>query len=96
MTDPPWINASDPDRTINPGDHPDHYAVADALRAFAGQDGYHRAWWVSYDVKNRPVNLGGFDLATKRFLVEGYGSQTGGPNEQEWSWWGARRYDRTE
>jgi hypothetical protein len=92
----PWTNAADYSRTLNPGDHPDHYATADALRSFAGLDGYQRAWWVSYDTRNRPVDLGGFDLAAKRFLVEGYGAQTGGVNEQEWTWWGAKRYDRTE
>jgi hypothetical protein len=92
----PWINASDPNRTLNPGDHPDHYAVADAITTFAATDGYQRAWWVSYDVRNREANLNDFPLATKRFLFEGYGWTTGGPNEDEWSWWGPKRYDRTE
>lgn len=92
----PWINASDPDRTINPGDHPDHYAVGDAVRSFAASEGYQRAWWVSYDVRDRPENLGGFALDAKTFLVRAYGWATGGPNEDEWSWWGRKRYDRTE
>jgi hypothetical protein len=92
----PWINAADPDRTINPGDHPDHYAVGDAVRSFAVQDGYHRAWWVSYDARSRPENLEGSDLDAKRFLWRAYGWATGAPNEDEWSWWGAKRYDRTQ
>jgi GlcNAc-PI de-N-acetylase len=92
----PWINASDPSTATNPNDHPDHYAVGDAIRSFAGQDGYQRAWWVSYDVQNRPANLSGFELAAKRFQFVGYGYETGGPNETEWGWWGERDYVRTE
>jgi GlcNAc-PI de-N-acetylase len=92
----PWINASDPDRTLNPGDHPDHYAVGEAVRSFALQDGYQLAWWVSYAVRDRDTNLDGLDVATKRFPWETYGWQTGGPNEQEWGWWGPKRYDRTQ
>ena len=92
----PWVNAGDPDRVVNPGDHPDHHAVGDAVRTVAVQDGYRRAWWTGYDVRNRPANLGGFPLDAKRFLFTAYGWSTGGPNEQEWSWWGAKRYERIE
>jgi hypothetical protein len=92
----PWINAADPNRATNPHDHPDHYAVGDAVQSFATLDGYRRAWWVSYDVRNRPADLAGFALAAKRFQWEGYGEETGGPNETEWGWWGERSYVRTE
>jgi hypothetical protein len=92
----PWINAADPDRVSSPGDHPDHYAASEAVRSVAVHDGYQRAWWVSYDVRNRPADVQGFSLAQKRFLFEAYGWQTGGPNEDEWGWWGPKRYDRTE
>jgi hypothetical protein len=92
----PWINAGDPDRTVSPGDHPDHYAVGAAIQSFAVQDGYHLAWWVGYDVRDRPANVTGFDLDAKQFLFRAYGWATGGPNEDEWSWWGPKRYDRTQ
>jgi hypothetical protein len=92
----PWINAADPDRAINPRDHPDHYAVGDALHTFAVRDGYQCAWWSGYDVRDRPANLGGLDLDAKRFLFTAYGWATGGPNEDEWTWWGTKRYERIQ
>jgi hypothetical protein len=92
----PWINASDPDRSINPGDHADHYAVGEAVSSFAAPDGYRIAWWVSDNVGLRSANLSGFPLAAKRFLFETYGAQADGPDEDEWSWWGAKSYVRTE
>jgi hypothetical protein len=92
----PWINAADPSTTTNPNDHPDHYAVGKAITSFAAADGYHRAWWVSYDTQNRPVDLSGFPLDAKRFQFVAYGYVTGGPNEAEWGLWGPRDYFRTE
>jgi len=92
----PWLNAGDPDPRVNPGDHPDHHAVGEAVRTVAVQDGYLRAWWTGYDVRNRPANLGGFALDAKRFLFTAYGWATGGPKEEEWGGWGPKRYDRTE
>lgn len=91
----PWINTSDPDSARNPGDHPDHYAVAAAVDEAAVAEGLNRAYWVSYDTQSRPVNLSGIELARKRFLFEQYGAGTGGPNEQEWGWWGQREAWRT-
>jgi hypothetical protein len=97
----PWINTSDPDRTLNPNDHPDHYAVATAVCTFAAGDGLNRLWWVSYDSQNRPLNLSGYALDTKYFLVRLYGwmvfdANGTPPNDQEWVWWGPRSYARTE
>ncbi|WP_040920025.1 PIG-L family deacetylase [Saccharomonospora glauca] len=100
----PWVNAADYDRDRNPGDHPDHYATADALRAFLAEDGCHRAWWVGYDSENRPANLSSTSVANKwRLFYDGYvdlvtrimGSK---PREcdVEWSRWGARDYWREE
>ncbi|WP_197321521.1 PIG-L family deacetylase [Saccharomonospora sp. NB11] len=100
----PWVNASDHDRGLNPGDHPDHYATADALTEFVAADGYSRAWWVSYDSENRPPNLSGTALAAKRRLYrDGYvalvdrimGSPPPGA-DAEWDRWGARDYWREE
>lgn len=97
----PWVNTSDPDRTLNPGDHPDHYAVADAVNDFAAVDGLNRAWWVSYDTRGRAANLAGRELLTKRMLFYSYGydlqDRTGAPaNDTEWGWWGDRSYARTD
>lgn len=63
----PWVNASDYNRKLNPKDHVCHYAVADALRSFVAPT-YNRAWWISYDTANRPVNLSGRLLYQKRAL----------------------------
>lgn len=96
----PWVNAADYDRAANPGDHPDHYATAEALRSFI-TSGYRRAWWKSYDVVNQPENISGFTLESKRFLFYSYGyavqNRTGTPPDgNEWEWWGAKRYERLE
>jgi hypothetical protein len=95
----PWVNTADHDRALNPDDHPDHYAVADAVRQFA--DDLDRLWWVSYDVRDRPANLAGYPHDIKWFLFRLYGWKTDElintpPNEEEWTWWGARSYSRTE
>src|SRR3712207_101386 len=97
----PWVNTADHDRALNRGDHPDHYAVADAVRAFAAADELDRLWWVSYDVVNRPANLTGYLHDVKWFLFRLYGWEldeliSTPPNQQEWDWWGARSYARTE
>jgi hypothetical protein len=97
----PWVNTADHDQTRNPEDHPDHYAVADAVREFAAADDLDRLWWVSYDVSRRPANLAGYPYDIKWFLFRLYGWKTDElinfpPNQQEWDWWGARSYARTE
>jgi|1186.fasta_scaffold268544_1 hypothetical protein len=97
----PWLSTSDHDRALSPDDHPDHYAVADAVLEFAEADGLNRQWWVSYDVRDRPANLVGLALDSKCFLFRLYGWKTDEligtpPNEEEWNWWGARSYSRTE
>lgn len=100
----PWLNASDHDRGLNPGDHPDHYATADAVAEFAADDGLNRAWWVSYDTANRPPNLSGEPLTAKRGqYYEGYvelvtrimGSAPA-EADPEWNRWGAKSYSRGE
>jgi hypothetical protein len=97
----PWISTADHDRALNPDDHPDHYAVAEAVLEFAQADDLNRQWWVSYDVRNRPANLVGYSHDIKWFLFRLYGWKTDEligtpPNEEEWKWWGERSYSRTE
>jgi hypothetical protein len=100
-TEHPWVNTSDPDSNLNPNDHPDHYAASAAVRDFAPDEGLNRLWWVSYDVANRAPNLGGYALDIKWFLVRMSGwmvfDATGTPpNDEEWTMWGARSYNRSE
>lgn len=100
-TERPWITTADHDRALNPGDHPDHYAGAEAVLEFAEADGLKREWWVSYDVRDREANLVGRPLDIKWFLFRLYGWKNdeligAPPNEEEWDWWGARSYARTE
>jgi len=97
----PWVNTADHDRALNPGDHPDHYAGGDAVLAFAAADDLDRLWWVSYDVSGRPANLVGYANDIKWFLFRLYGwtmdeLMNTPPNQEEWDWWGARSYGRTE
>ena len=71
------------------------------LREFAAADDLDRLWWVSYDVSGRPANLSGYAHDIKWFLFRLYGwtmdrLMSTPPNQQEWDWWGARSYSRTE
>lgn len=89
------INCSDFDRALNPGDHPDHYATADAINEWALADKFIRSMWVSYDTVNRPANMpDGPDLDAKWFVWRNYGWTAGAPNMTEWDWWGNRSYYR--
>jgi hypothetical protein len=97
----PWLNAPDYNTARNPNDHSDHRATADALRHFVSS-GYGRAWWVSYDAQNRPVNLSGTPYNQKKAVFDAYGNsvlqsttKNGSPvqpNATEWALWGARSY----
>ena len=53
-----WVNAPEFDRTLNPGDHPDHLAIGDAARELQlRQAGWHFAYFVGDDLIHRPINL---------------------------------------
>ena len=95
----PWINASDYDALLTLGDHSDHLLTATALRRFA--DSFcSRAWWVSYDSMNRPVNLTDEACEHKKALFFAYANRVyelmpnNPPMQKEWDWWGARSYCR--
>ena len=112
----PWVNAPDyfgadnshPDcqnaETCNSCDHPDHKAVADALRQFVSGT-FSRRWWVGYETRNRPENLNAPDLLlkAKAFLaystaVQDETTANGTPaiaDLVEWTSWGGRDYFRT-
>jgi hypothetical protein len=53
-----WLNAPEFDRTLNPGDHPDHLAVGDVARELQLHVGtWHAAYFVGNHIAQRPVNL---------------------------------------
>jgi GlcNAc-PI de-N-acetylase len=90
--------------TCNACDHPDHLAVADALRQFVAGV-YNRAWWVGYDTQTRPENLAADEFMRKGRAFFAYSAAvlqettaSGKPVEAnlgEWRAWGARDYYRT-
>ena len=112
----PWVHAPDysgQDNTsstcdaepgCNPCDHPDHTAVADALREFVSGT-YNRSWWVGYESRNLPRNLTGQALAQKGAAFFGYANavfdattRNGAPQSpsiEEWRLWGERDHVRT-
>jgi hypothetical protein len=96
------VHAPDYDRAVNPGDHNDHCATAEAVRAAVGRRPWDLTWYVDYRTRDLPVNLAAAAHAdkTKEFLASdrpmvaaGFGSIASQPSYQAWLW---RRYDRTE
>jgi hypothetical protein len=96
------VHAPDYDRAINPGDHNDHWATAEAVRAAVGRRPWDLTWYVDYRTRDLPVNLAAAAHAdkTKEFLAydramvaAGFGSIASQPSYQAWLW---RRYDHTE
>lgn len=103
---PNWINCADYALTVNQGDHADHHAVANAVRALvaAGQHAYHRAWYSTYRIADLPPNLDGTDLDRKQATFDAYSAEVlrmtsldGQPvpgATGEWAAWGPRSYAR--
>jgi LmbE family N-acetylglucosaminyl deacetylase len=96
------VHAPDPSRTANPGDHPDHYAAADAVKAAAGSRGWRMVWYVDYDTRNRAVNLDDAARSAKRdafyaydavMVAAGYKSEKSSSSYQAWL---DRTYLRTD
>lgn len=96
------VNAPDDNRTLNPGDHPDHYATADAVKAVIGLRGWGVAWYVDYEIRNRLINLSDFDHAVKQtewyayddvLVAAGYPSLKSDSWRQRWMW---RTYFRVQ
>jgi hypothetical protein len=69
---PILLNAPDFDRSLNPNDHPDHYAVADAAKVLVGRLGWRSVLFADYDVANRPMNLSAREQEIKRRFFETY------------------------
>src|SRR6266496_4277289 len=95
------VHAPEYDRTVNPNDHPDHLATADAVHAAAGTRSWNLAWYVDYQTKNLAVNLtqAQHDLKQAVFYAYdnfmgagGYGREQWESDYQAWLW---RTYVRT-
>jgi len=100
-----WVHSADYEVTINPGDHADHKATADAVRRFAAPAGYGRAWYITYFSRSLPPNLSPADAVGKFKLLTAYGEELGSLHggaplgvtqaiSEEWEWWGRQSYSR--
>ena len=87
------VNAPEYDQAINPNDHADHYATADAVRAAAQGQPWDLGWWVGYHSQNLPANVSGTPLSLKQaeffqygeaMANGGYGSPWNEPVYQAW------------
>ena len=67
-----WLNAPEFDRLLNPHDHPDHYAVADAAKILSDKLACTTILYSGYDIANRPVNLDAHGQEIKRKLFQTY------------------------
>ncbi len=89
--------------SCNRCDHPDHIAVAQAVRQF-GTGTYDRVWWVGYASQRLPENLNGEEFIGKGEVFFAYAAAVldettmngdpQPPNLFEWRTWGARDYFR--
>jgi hypothetical protein len=69
------VNAPDYDIRCNPGDHTDHLTTGNAVRMFVAAEA-DRVWFVGYDTKNRPVNLGSPEVSSKFNIFLAYSRAT--------------------
>lgn len=67
----PYVNAPDYDVALNPEPNTDHTATGFAVLA-ATPNGYNRAWWVGYDIGERPENIDSLAAGRKRELQQAY------------------------
>jgi len=96
------VHSPDDNRLVNPGDHPDHWATADAVRDASRTRAWGLAWYVGYQTRNLAPNLSQAALDVKRseFLAydnvmanAGFGSLASSTDYQNWL---QRTYFRTE
>jgi hypothetical protein len=96
------VHAPDYDRVANPGDHNDHWATGEAVRAAAAMRTWNMAWYVDYHTQDLPANVTADAHAIKRaeflaydklMVASGYSSLASIPKYQAWLW---RTYARAE
>lgn len=94
------VHAPEYDRTLNAGDHPDHLATGDLIRADAATRVWNLNWYVGYRIQNMPVNLSqaAHDIKRDAFYAydytvgrAGYGYSQFESEYQAWLW---RDYSR--
>jgi LmbE family N-acetylglucosaminyl deacetylase len=87
------VNAQDYDRTLNPTDHPDHYAVGELIDAASAWHSWNTTYYVGYDVQTRPGNLTDAQHAIKSaefqaheaaVVAAGFSSHVGDPQYETW------------
>jgi hypothetical protein len=95
------VHAPEYDRAINPNDHPDHLATADAVRASSTTHSWVVTWYVDYQIQNMAINLtqAAHDLKVQAFYAydnymgaAGYGRNQYESDYQAWLW---RDYNRS-
>ncbi|HKO15621.1 MAG TPA: fibronectin type III domain-containing protein [Gemmatimonadaceae bacterium] len=96
------VHAPEYDRTLNPGDHPDHTATGDAVHAAAGARSWNISWYIGNQTQNMAVNLTQAAHDLKQNIFYAYDNYMGaaglGRNQydsdfQAWLW---RTYYRTD
>jgi GlcNAc-PI de-N-acetylase/Fibronectin type III domain len=94
------VHAPEYDRAINPSDHSDHYATADAVRAASLTHTWTLDWYIDYRIKNLATNLtqAAHDIKQSAFYAydftigrAGYGYSQFESDYQAWLW---RSYSR--
>jgi hypothetical protein len=96
------VNAPDTNRYYNAGDHPDHWAVADAVQKAADAHSWITNWYVDYQTQWNAINLSDAEHAIKdtEFLTyntyvanAGWEDLSNDPSYSAWRW---RTYLRTD
>jgi hypothetical protein len=94
------VNAPEYDRTLNPGDHDDHWRTGDATRDAAAGRSWDLGWYVGYNTSNKTVNVSGAALNNKKAEFWQYSESMGEANygspwgEAQYQGWLQRTYVR--
>ncbi|HET9982566.1 MAG TPA: PIG-L family deacetylase [Longimicrobiales bacterium] len=91
----PTVHAPDTGRSLNPADHPDHWAAGDAVAAAAAARSWQLRWSVDYHTHSLPSNLGAARHAAKVRVFgayddvmrsAGFESYRDAGNYRKWLW----------
>lgn len=66
------MNQHDWDTRLNGGDHPDHLATGELVKAASAGRAWNRFWYIGYNSPHQPANVSGTRLALKWKLVVAY------------------------
>lgn len=95
-----WIHAPEGNPSLNPDDHSDHRATAEAVRSFK-KENYRFVSWLCYHIYHCPPNLSPEQIRIKRDCFLAYSNEVERltrvpPNEREWLCWGRQAYSSAE